>query len=190
MNENLTIETERLILRRWELTDVDDLVEGLNNINVSKWQSYTPYPYTKDDAIAFITKSIESKAYNFAVVYKENNKVIGGVQLRNLDLIQGTSSGGIWINEAYQGMGIGKETWGARIKYAFEYLDLRRLENGFIEGNERSFKMQEYFGYKLEGTRRKKFKCLSTGKIVDEHVTGLLREEWLHQDYPSIIVKE
>lgn len=190
MNENLTIETERLILRRWKLTDADDLVEGLNNINVSKWQSHTPYPYTKDDAIAFINKAIDTKAYFFAVVYKENNKVIGGVQIRNIDLEQGTASGGIWINEDYQGIGIGKETWGARIKYAFEYLNLRRLENGFFEGNERSFKMQEYFGYKLEGVRRQKYKSLATGKISDECVTGLLRSEWLHQDYPSIIVNE
>lgn len=190
MNENLTIETERLLLRRWELTDADDIVEGLNNLNVSKWQSYTPYPYTKDDAYEFIIKSINNKLYNFAIVLKENNKVIGGVQLRNIDLIHGTAGGGIWLNEAYQGKGLGKEAWGARIKYAFEYLNLRRLENGFFDGNERSFKMQEYFGYKIEGLRREKYKCLSTGNIVDEHITGLLKSEWIHSDYPSIIVKD
>ena len=41
--------------------------------------------------------------------------------------------------------------------------------------------MQKRFGYKKEGMRRQKYKCLSTGKIVDEYVTGLLKEEWIQQ---------
>ena len=31
----MIIESKRLILREWEYSDIDDLVEGLNNINVS-----------------------------------------------------------------------------------------------------------------------------------------------------------
>jgi hypothetical protein len=50
--------------------------------------------------------------------------------------------------------------------------------------------MQEYYGYKIEGLRRQKYKCLSTGDIVDEQITALLKEEWLHSDYPNIIVNE
>ena len=179
MDKDLVIESERLILRSFRLEDADDLVDGLNNINITKWMSHTPNPYTKEDAINYINKSINDKAYNFAIVLKENNKVIGGTQLRNLDLVQGTSGGGIWINEKYWGHGYGKEAWGARIKYAFEVLGLRRLENGFFEGNDKSWKMQESFGYKIEGMRRQKYKCLSTGKIVNEVVTGLLKEEWI-----------
>jgi len=179
MDKDLVIETERLILRAWNLNDVDDVVDGLNNLNVSKWMSVVPYPYTKKDAEDFIKNSIETKAYNFAIVLKENNKVIGGTQLRNIDLVQGTAHGGIWINEKYHGHGYGREAWGARIKYAFEVLGLRRLENGFFDGNEKSWKMQQSFGYKIEGTKRQRYKCLSTGKIVDEHITGLLKEEWI-----------
>ena len=37
MDEDLIIETERLILRRYRLDDVNDIVEGLNNLNVTKW---------------------------------------------------------------------------------------------------------------------------------------------------------
>ena len=179
MNKDTIIETERLILRGWTLDDVDALVDGLNNINVTKWMSHTPYPYTKEDAIKFINYSIENKLYNLAIVLKENNKVIGGTQIRKIDLTQGTAHGGIWINEKYHGKGYGKEAWGARIKYAFDELGLRRLENGFFDGNERSWKMQQAFGYKLEGTKRQRYKCLSTGKIVDEHITGLLKDEWI-----------
>ena len=180
MDKDLIIETERLILRAWTLDDVNDLVEGLNNINVSKWMSYTPFPYKEEDAIDYITKSINDKAYNFAIVLKSENKVIGGTQLRNIDLVHGTAGGGIWINEKYHGKGYGSEAWGARIKYAFEVLGLRRLENGYFEGNEKSWDMQKKFGCKQEGIRREKYIPLSTGIVTNEYITGLLKDEWIH----------
>ena len=116
MNENLVIETERLILRPFNLTDADDIVDGLNNLNVSKWLAFVPYPYTKEDAIKYIEDSINNKLYNFAIVLKSENKVIGSTQLSNISKIHGTAGGGIWINEKYHGNGYGTEAWGARKK--------------------------------------------------------------------------
>lgn len=179
MNEDIIIETDRLILRQWKLDDINDVVEGLNNLNVTKWLAQVPYPYTVEDAKSFITKSIENNLYNFAFVLKEENKVIGGTQLTNISNVHGTAGGGIWLNEKYQGKGYGTEAFGARIKYAFEELGLRRLENGYFKENERSHKMQLRFGYKDEGVRRKKFISQSTGKYEDEYITGLLKEEWI-----------
>lgn len=179
MNDNLIIETERLILRPFKLTDADDIVSGLNNLNVSKCLAFVPYPYTKDDAIQYIEDSLNNKLYNFAIVLKSENKVIGSTQLSNISKIHGTAGGGIWINEKYHGKGYGTEAWGARIRYAFNEMGLRRLENGYFEGNESSFKMQEKFGYKNEGIRRKKFISMATGKVEDEYITGLLKEEWI-----------
>ena len=179
MNEDVVIESERLILRRWTLDDVDDLVEGLNNLNVSRWLSAVPYPYTKNDAIDFINYSINNNLLNLAIVLKENNKVIGGTQISDINKQNGTATGGIWTSEKYWGKGYGTEAFGARIKYAFEVLGLRRLENGYFSGNEKSHKMQLRFGYKDEGVKRKKYLCKATGKLEDECITGLLREEWV-----------
>ncbi len=179
MDEDIIIETDRLILRKWKLEDVDDIVDGLNNLNVTKWLSQVPFPYTKEDAKSFINKSIDNDLYNFAIVLKEENKVIGGTQLTNINYVHGTAGGGIWINEKYQGKGYGTEAFGARIKYAFDKLGLRRLENGYFKGNEKSHNMQLKFGYKDEGIRRKKFISQSTGNYEDEYITGLLKEEWI-----------
>ncbi len=179
MDEKVVIETNRLILRQYCLDDINDLVEGLNNINVTKWLAGAPYPYTNKDAESFITKSINEKLYNFAIVLKSENKVIGGTQLTNVDLFNGTAGGGIWINEKYWGHGYGTEAFGARIKYAFETLGLRRLENGYFKDNEKSHKMQLRFGYKDEGIRRKRFVSRGSGKIEDEYITGLLKDEWI-----------
>ena len=179
MNKDLIIETDRLILRQINLGDVADIVEGLNNINVSKWLAGAPYPYTEEDAKIFINRSIENSRYDFAIVLKSENKVIGCTQLNNIDKTNGIAGGGIWINEKYQGQGYGEEAFGAKIKYAFEVLGLRRLENGYFKDNERSHKMQLRFGYKDEGIRRKRFISKATGNVEDEYITGLLKDEWI-----------
>lgn len=179
MIKDVKIESERLILRQWNMNDINDVVEGLNNINVTKWLASAPFPYTKKDAEDFIKKTIDNDLYNFAIVLKSENKVIGGTQLTNISIANGTAGGGIWINEKYQGYGYGTEAFGARIKYAFEVLGLRRLENGYFKENEKSHKMQLKFGYKDEGIRRQRFVSKATGKIEDEYITGLLKDEWI-----------
>lgn len=178
---DIKIETERLILRQWNMNDIDDIVEGLNNINVTKWLAGAPFPYTVDDAKEFVQKTINNDLYNFAIVLKSENKAIGGTQLTNVDFRNGTAGGGIWISEKYWGHGYGTEAFGARIKYAFEVLGLRRLENGYFKENEKSYKMQLRFGYKDEGVRRQRFVSRGSGKIEDEYITGLLKDEWIRQ---------
>lgn len=174
-----SIETKRLLLRQWNINDIYDIVEGLNNINVSKWLAGAPFPYTIEDAKSFVQKTIDNDLYNFAIILKNENKVIGGTQITNISYDNGTAGGGIWINEKYQGNGFGTEAFGARIKYAFEILGLRRLENGYFKGNEKSHQMQLKFGYKDEGIRRKRFLSKATGNLEDEYITGLLKDEWI-----------
>ena len=58
-------------------------------------------------------------------------------------------------------------------------LGLRRIENGYFRGNEKSRRMQLKLGYKDEGIRRKRFLCLATNEYVDECITGLLKEEFI-----------
>lgn len=171
--------TERLILREWAMGDIEDIVDGLNNIEVSKWLAYIPCPYTLEDAAAWVRSCEENKAsYHFAIVLKESGKVIGGTSLESISKLHGTARGGIWLNANYHGNGYGVEAWGSRIEFAFETLGLRRLENGFFEGNLASQKMQEKFGYVIEGKRRKAYRCMADGEYKDEIMTGLLKEEW------------
>ena len=178
----MLIEGKRIILREWKDEDIYDLVEGLNNINVSKWMAGVPYPYTADDAkkfIEYVKKLNEQSNISLAIVLKENNKVIGGTEITNINKKDGTAGGGIWINEKYQKNGYGIEAFSTKIKYAFEVLGLRRMENGYFPNNEKSKRMQEKLGYKDEGIRRKRFLCLATNEYVDECITGLLKEEFI-----------
>ncbi len=84
----MKLETKRLILRDWREEDAQDLVDGLNNLNVTKWLAFVPYPYTEQDADRWIRNCIEyskggeeKTSYEFAIELKSEKKVIGGVTL-------------------------------------------------------------------------------------------------------------
>ncbi len=181
----MELETKRLILREWNKKDVNDLAEGLNNLKISKWLAFVPYPYTKKDAEEWIDSCFKSAkkrknrdSYEFAIELKSEKKVIGGISLIKINKFQGTAGGGMWLNQKYHGQGYGSEAFAEKLKFAFNKLKLRRLDNGFFKDNESSFQMQKHFGYKIEGMRRKGFICKADGKIKDEYITGLLKEEW------------
>lgn len=70
-------ESRRLILRDWNQQDIPSLVDGLNDLEVSKWLAMVPYPYTEQDARNFIQHCSQlSDGYEFAIVRKLDNGLI------------------------------------------------------------------------------------------------------------------
>ena len=179
------LETARLILRHWNPSDIPALVEGLNDLSVARWLAFVPHPYTLEDAGRWIdhctsaaSKPASPAGYEFAIELKSERKAIGGVSLRQISSVHGTAGGGIWLSTKYHGYGYGSEAFGEKIRFAFEDLKLRRLENGFFKGNEASRAMQERLGYQVEGERRQAYRSMADGELKDEVLTGLLKEEW------------
>lgn len=149
----MRLETVTLVLRDWEQADLSDLVEGLNDLSVSRWLAFVPHPYTEKEAqlwIDFCTASSQSPGkrtvYEFAIELKSGKRVIGGVGLTQVSSAHGTAGGGIWLNVKYQSHGFGREAFAEKIRFAFEDLNLRRLDNSFFKRNSVSLAMQERFG--------------------------------------------
>jgi len=53
---SILLETERLLLRPPKAADISQFVPLLNDFEVAKNLSRVPYPYTEDDACAFIVR--------------------------------------------------------------------------------------------------------------------------------------
>lgn len=181
----MILETARLLIRNWREEDKNDLMEGLNNFNVSKWLAAVPFPYRQAHAEQWLQYCLKNdtegnkSGYEFGIELKSDKKIIGGLSVSAINRLNGTAGGGIWINEKFHGKGYGKEAFAEKIRFSFEELGFRKLENGFFDGNESSRLLQERFGYQVEGKRRKKFLCLADGELKDEVITGLLKEEWI-----------
>ncbi|MFD2262829.1 GNAT family N-acetyltransferase [Lacibacterium aquatile] len=177
------IETSRLILRPWAEGDIDPLVQGLNDLALAKWLAFVPHPYRVSDAENWIKRcrnlssaSRSPTEYEFAVVHKTTHRLIGGVNLNKIDREAGAAGGGIWIAAPYQGQGCGREAFAAKIRFAFDELRLTKLINGYFDGNDRSWAMQQSLGYRRVG--KVASRCLADGRQTIEHVTALLRSDW------------
>lgn len=173
------IKSERLILRPWKLDDLQANVDGLNEYDVAK-NLTTSFPYTLENAQNFINSRIENpntreKSY-FAIVEKSSGKVIGGTNIEITE--KALAKGGIWLNKNFHGKGYGTEAMCARIKYCFDKLNVDYLENGFLEGNEISWRMQKKLGYKLTG-EKSELNCPARGGLATEIKTKLTKEDFL-----------
>ena len=142
----MKIETERLLMRPYKLKDVDDIVVGLNDFDTAK-NLTVPFPYTKENAKEFLDFVKQNKKdYYLAIVLKDSDKLIGGTSIEFKD---NKVKGGIWIGKKYQHQGFGTEVMKARAKYIFENLIFDKIENGYFDFNDNSWKMQQKLAMKL-----------------------------------------
>lgn len=134
--------SEHLKLRKWQLTDIPQLVQGLNHSDMAIRYG-TDYPYTDENARIYIEDAILNNKDKFAVILKEENLVIGGC---GLHCVSGKISGNLWIANKYQHRGLGTEAAILLVKYCFEKYDINQMDNFFFKGNVASRRMQEKIG--------------------------------------------
>jgi [ribosomal protein S5]-alanine N-acetyltransferase len=176
--------TERLLLRPFSEKDVDDLMVGINDIEVSKWLLLVPHPYKIKDAKWWINHCKESAkkrdktSYEFALEDKADGKLIGAIGLAGIDRFQGSASVGYWVAKKYWRCGYASEALEAIIDLAFKKLKLRRIEASVFDGNPGSGKLLKKFGFDKEGVKKQAKRSRANGKIHDEIIYGLLARNY------------
>lgn len=112
--------TSRLVLRPPMLEDIDDLAEIANNAEIAKMTSRMPHPYSRDDALEFITAVINGKmeGHIYAVTLAETGRLIGMTAVENRNRFGGLEVG-YWIGRRWWGMGYASEACSAVVDLAF-----------------------------------------------------------------------
>lgn len=81
----LTLETERLILRPFELTDAESMFNNwASDDEVTKyvtWNTHKSIEETKYVLSIWVNEYEKEERINFAIVYKETNELIGGIDV-------------------------------------------------------------------------------------------------------------
>lgn len=150
----IKIETERLILRAFEQSDLDDFyeyasVEGVGEM--AGWHHHENKEKTQEILDLFI---LEDKT--FAIVLKENKKVIGSLGVEQYGMEQSLSEFydyqgreiGYVLSKDYWGKGIMPEAVTAVIDYLFNVQELDFLTCGYFDFNKQSKRVQEKCGFK------------------------------------------
>jgi len=173
-----TIETERLILRDWKVEDVDDLYDYAKNPNVGPHGGWKPHE-SKTESLEIMQTLFINKYDSWAIVYKENGRVIGsiGYELDTKRPETKCKELGYAMGEDYWGKGIMTEAAKAVIRYGFDELKLDMISIYRNPQNTRSGRVIEKCGFVYEGTLRQAYKIYD-GSIRDVACYSMKKEEY------------
>lgn len=175
----MILETERLLLRPWDITDAEDLYEYAQNPNIGPmagWEPHTSAEQSRD-----IINKVLSAPNTFAVCLKDDNRTIGCVTLMigknsNIGLPESEGEIGFWLGEPFWGQGIIPEAVKRLLKYGFNELHLQKIWCGYFEGNIKSKRVQEKCGFTYRYTKEN-VPCAIKGLLRTEHISCITKDE-------------
>ena len=175
-----TLESERLILRRFAETDLPQFLAYLNDPEVARYQSWESYsePQARDviERQKDLDPGLPGQWFTFALELKETGALVGHVALKTTE--DGRQAEiGFTLAREYHGRGLAFEAAARVLGYAFTDLGLHRVTAVADCENDRSVALLGRLGMRREGhfIRNIWFK----GKWGDEYLYAVLREEWL-----------
>lgn len=165
-----SIETKRLILRKWEKDDYLDMNEYAIDSRVGPnagWPAHKSLEDSKEIVERFMSGDDE-----YAVVLKSENKVIGGVGLyyRSPDKnVKGENSReiGYVLNPKYWGKEYIPEAVKALIKFGFEELNLDLIWCGHFDFNDKSRRVIEKCEFKFRFKEVRELPLLNNKRVTE-----------------------
>jgi RimJ/RimL family protein N-acetyltransferase len=175
---SLPLHTQRLILRRFTLGDVQDLLEFVSHPSVAR--VVPELEPTESGVRRYIERQLacapfeRDKVFDLAIARKVDGKVAGLLTLIRKEGRLGAIGWALGVE--FRGQGYAAEAARALLDYAFSSLGLDRIEAETACHNQPSWKLMERLGMRRvallqEGT------C-EEGKRLDSYVYAILADEW------------
>ena len=165
-------------IRKWRLSDAKDLAKTLSNRNVmNNLRDGLPYPYTKQDAVDYITAMMEAdENETFAYAVTVDDKAVGSIgAFRQGNIHSCTAELGYYLGEQYWGQGIMTEAIRQICQKVFADSDIIRIYAEPFSYNVGSCRALEKAGFQYEGTLRNN--AVKNGKVQDMKMYALTREK-------------
>jgi len=166
-------------LRLPEVRHADELLRVIdaNRARLEQWCHWAHSTHTREDVLKYVEtarKDLQKPDTLHFLIFRRG-EIAGACGLILNEL---TTSGeiGYWIDAKSEGMGIVSDCCRALIGYAFNELELSRVQIRCATGNSRSAAIPKRLGFLHEGTLRQTIR--TNDRLDDEHCYGLLRSEW------------
>ena len=176
-----TLETERLILRPFKLSDAGDMFSNWANspavCRFLSWEPHKSVEATRELLARWVEGYQDGNTYNWVMELKEIGQAIGGVSLVELSEKHQNCELGYCIGERFWGKGLMTEAVGRVIEFLFTDVGLHRVAAKHAAHNPGSGRVMEKCGMVREGTLRQAW-LMRDGTYEDTHVWAILREEW------------
>ena len=176
-------ETERLILRKWNVEDAESLYEYAKDPDVGPiagWPVHTSVENSRD-----IVANVLNGTECYAICDKDSGKAIGSIELMmkgHSRLVQRDDECelGFWIGKPFWGRGYMKEAADCILTHAFNDIGLNTVWCGYYDGNTKSASVQEKIGFRFDHMiENEQVPLLKEERKV--HVNVMHKEDWLNQ---------
>lgn len=175
-----TLETERLTLRRFELSDTDSVFKNWANDPAIQTMVSEPVYSTPEAVQDLLGKYIDSYSnpdcYRWAICLKETDECIGQIAFFLVNSTHHFSEIEYCIGQAFQKKGLATEALKAIIEFGFESVNFHKIQVCHKAGNEASMNLIRKCQFTYEGTLRDFF--YMNGKYVDRLYYSMLRSEY------------
>jgi RimJ/RimL family protein N-acetyltransferase len=165
--------TDRLVLRRPHLDDMDALANLANNLRVAAMVSRMPHPYTADDAADFIRRAKTGGIGKcvYAVTLAQTGAFLGCVGIEPHEGDE-TVELGYWIGEVHWGKGYATQAAHAVIDMVFRTRAIEAIEARCRVTNAASRRVMQKSGFQYQGH----------GMVPSLALGGSLPVEWYRLD--------
>jgi RimJ/RimL family protein N-acetyltransferase len=161
-------------------SDATECWAWFNDPDVRRTLALRGRPNTEANSRAFIHSLDPRRDQVFAIITREGDVYVGNCGLHEIHPVDRHASLGLVIGRKdYWGKGIGTESVRLLCRYAFEQVNLHRVQLSTYAINERGFRLYQRVGFKIEGRRREH--AFIEGRYVDEITMGLLRGELIDE---------
>lgn len=152
----LKLETERLMIRRFEAKDKESMFEFLSDRDSCYLDGgYESYAEKNDAYYDLMTEFVEEET-RYVIVRKDTDEVIGMIHLmEHNDRAVEVMEIGYTINPSQRRFGYATEAVKSMVSYLLHGLHLDMVLAGALEENTISLKMIEKLGFQFEGRKHK-----------------------------------
>ena len=176
-----TIETDRLILRRFTMEDAEPMFRNwASDDQVTKhltWPTHAGVEVTRMVLADWTAGYAGDKFYQWAIVLKENGpEPIGSISAVHIKEKTRCATMGYCMSRTHWGKGIMAEALTAIIDFFFEEVGINRVEADHDPNNPASGRVMEKAGMTYEGTMRQEGH--SNQGIIDVSRWAILRQDW------------
>ena len=165
------------VIREWRIEDKTALAALLNNQNIlNNLRDGLPYPYTVNDAEAYIAAMLSAdKTGTFAFAIESEHTLVGSIGVfRRENIHARTAEMGYYIGEPYWGRGFGTEAVRRACRHVFAHTDIIRIFAEPFARNAASCRVLEKAGFQLEGILRSN--AVKNGTVLDMKLYALVKE--------------
>ena len=180
--QNTILENESVLMRPLQESDVENLLE----ISINEPETWE-YSLVKangkknlENYIQIALKAKENKTeFPFIVFDKKSGKYAGSTRFYDISLSFKTLQlGYTWYGKNFRGTGLNKHCKFLLLQFAFETLEMERVEFRADNNNQRSIAAMKSIGCKVEGILRNHMPTLDSDVRRDSIILSILRNEW------------